>query len=440
MEDELQTGKDAMNGYTQPPKPPILTREWNTEMDRITDSHEIAADKLEVLYGGERAFEVWRDTLLKAEKSIRLYTYYFKSAGKTGKELLDILERKARAGVTVRILAARYAQLACGLKDVLRLRRAGCEVILAGNIWFPFPGRTLIQRRHRLVAPVPEHLLLPLRGKPRGKHRLVDCSLHVKVLVTDGATAIAGGRNIHENYFRRWEDADLYVTGAAAGELAQQFDREFASLGGKGVPEAPPLPIRAARTAVMLRPVISTPWKHRFTTLNTLIHAVSSARRRIDIMTQYIVPPKPLQDALTEAARRGVEVHLITNSLDSGKAVAGGICWYLSSNWYPSLLEAGIHIHEWRGIDRVNYLHTKLFLIDRSLLAIGSFNLSVRSSYLESESLFFLHDRPCLDGAAHLFTHALEKGCTEVTTRSLEGYSSVTRLLQRAAMFFRIYY
>ncbi len=418
----------------------LLSREWNRELDALSGTRESRATRLEVLYDGKEALLRWRETLMGAVHSIRLYTYYFSTRSKSGRELVGIIEQKAREGVAVYILASRYAQISRGFSDVIRLRRAGCKVILIGNIGYPFPGRDKISKRNRLIAPVPPGIRPGTCTKNISGRGLIHYSLHAKMLIVDGETAIVGGRNIHESYFFSWEDADIYMTGPAAVDLSGRFDYEFATLGGTVLHTLPaPLGI-LKQGSIPVRSVLSNPWEHSFTTMNTIIHAVSSARSRIDIMTQYIIPPGPLLEALLAASARGVEIHIITNSLASGKAVAGGLCWYISSNWYKTLLKGGIHIHEWLGRDAPTYLHTKFFLIDRSWLALGSFNLSLRSSYLESEILCALRTEPYTVRASEYFEASLKESCKEILTGDVEKYSIVTRFLQKAALPIKILY
>lgn len=419
---------------------PLLSEGWNRELDELTGTRELEAEELEILHNGQRALEVWRSTLLKARKSIRIYTYYFRSRSAVGRELVGILEQKARSGVSVSIIASRYAQIAMAPRDVTALRRAGCTVLLAGDMGYPLAGRRRASRKNRILIPLPKGLRQGGRDDSDEKPRVIDASLHIKMLIVDGCTAILGGRNIHESYFTSWEDADVFLTGPAAADAANRFDREMASFGGPPPPSDPTRVKAPVSPAIPVRCVLSNPWEHTYETMKALVHAVSSARSSIDIITQYIIPPPPLMNALTAAARRGVDVNIMTNSLKTGKAVAGGVCWYLSSYLYKHLLAANIHIYEWRGEGRASYLHTKLFLMDAQWLAVGSFNLSVRSAYLESEILCCFHDRIRTREAADFFRNSLAQGCREVTSEDVRKYSFLTRLLQRAAQILRIFY
>jgi len=440
MERSSVERRRRMPKETDPQGTRLLSREWNRELDALSGTREGRATRLEVMYDGKHALRRWRETLMGAGHSIRLYTYYFSSRSESGREIVGIIEQKAREGVAVYILASRYAQIACGFTDVIRLRRAGCKVILIGNIGYRFPGRDKTSKRNRLIAPVPPGIRPKRCTKNVSGRGLIDYSLHAKLCIVDRETAIVGGRNIHENYFLSWEDADIYMTGPAAVDLSGRFDYEFATLGGSG-PLHPPAPFGISKQgSVPVRSVLSNPWEHSFTTMDTIVHAVSSARSRIDIMTQYIIPPGPLLEALLTASAKGVEIHIITNSLASGKAVAGGLCWYISSNWYKTLLRGGIHIHEWLGRNARTYLHTKFFLVDRSWLALGSFNLSLRSSYLESEILCALRTEPYTGRASEYFETSLKERSREILKEDIEKYSIVTRFLQKAALPVKILY
>ncbi|MCW5662114.1 MAG: phospholipase D family protein [Burkholderiaceae bacterium] len=137
--------------------------------------------------------------------------YYVIHDDVTGRHLLRALRDAAGRGVRVRLL-------------VDDLYTAGLDPLLLGlaaqpnaevRLFNPFPvGRNSLGAR----------LTASLLDLGRVNHRM-----HNKLLVADGAMAVAGGRNIGDEYFMAHGDAnyidlDAFVVGPAVAQLAASFD------------------------------------------------------------------------------------------------------------------------------------------------------------------------------------------------------------------------
>ena len=102
----------------------------------------------------------------------------------------------------------------------------------------------------------------------------------------------------------------------------------------------------------------------------TLISAIKSAETSVHLTYAYFVPDPQLQDALKDAAQRGVDVKLILpSSTDSWLVFNAG------RSYYASCCAAGVQIYERRDA----LLHAKTALIDGVWSTIGSTNLDWRS-------------------------------------------------------------
>ncbi len=111
------------------------------------------------------------------------------------------------------------------------------------------------------------------------------------------------------------------------------------------------------------------------------------------LISPYFVPTERGTQALVEAAHRGVEITIVTNSLASNDvfAVHG---WY--AKYRQDLVEAGIQLWETKASARIDSkwsftgssrssLHAKVLLIDHRLLFAGSMNWDPRSALLNTE-------------------------------------------------------
>jgi len=300
---------------------------------------------------------------------------------------------------------------------------------------------------------------------PRSNRRM-----HNKSLVVDGAIAIVGGRNLSDEYFEidprtEFADLDMLAHGPIAAEVASAFDlfwndafaRPLASFarpfrsGARSRPPnlAPVLPaemqrfIDAARDGPLLadrrtgrvlpesasaRVVTDRPEKlrrRRGRGEQRLFHALTAelaaARHEAVFVTPYFVPRAEGVEALSALCARGVGVTVITNSLAATNhiVVHGGYAPYRRE-----LLRAGVRLFEARpdtAISRltgetVGYtLHSKLAIIDRRRIMVGSLNLDPRSTELNAELGIFI-DSPLLSErlartlAAMLPQHAYSVG------------------------------
>ena len=164
-----------------------------------------------LLPNGDQALDARLALLRRAEHSIDAQ-YYLINADDSGLQFLRALRDAAERGVRVRLL-------------VDDLYSAGEQPLFAGLAAHP-------NVELRLYNPLPvrsggftTRLLLSLHEFERINQRM-----HNKLLIADGVFAIAGGRNIGDEYFMRGADTnfidmDLLATGPVVGELAAVFDR-----------------------------------------------------------------------------------------------------------------------------------------------------------------------------------------------------------------------
>ena len=127
----------------------------------------------------------------------------------------------------------------------------------------------------------------------------------------------------------------------------------------------------------MVRAIGSTPDDPHSLIYLTLISAISKSESHVYLTNAYFVPDPQLLDALTNAARRGVDVRLVL----PGKSDAS-IPFHAGRSHYSTLLRAGVKIYERRGA----MLHAKTATIDGVWSCVGSTNLDWRS-FLHNDEL-----------------------------------------------------
>jgi cardiolipin synthase A/B len=108
----------------------------------------------------------------------------------------------------------------------------------------------------------------------------------------------------------------------------------------------------------------------------TLLTAIRTAEKSVRITAAYFVPTKQEMEALLDAVKRGVDVHLLLPARsDSPLSLA------VAHSHYLELLEGGVKIHETPNV----ILHSKTVVVDGVWSAIGSSNFDHRSVIFNDE-------------------------------------------------------
>jgi len=431
------------------------------------------ADRVEFLETGDKAKDTILSLIRSAKRQINLQTYTLGDRG-AGRVISDELVKKAGEGVEVNLILNADTQYPTSPLGTLRLKfnRVLAEWTGHAPVKTPEPespaqstaesprpaesrqGMSVVLFSGRKPAgpeednkDFTEHWLSRLVASKAGKDEtlpswlssfqgpgglpalpLLDFAIHEKILVVDGERAVVGGRNMEEVYFSGWTDLDLYLEGPVVAEVQKGFLRSFREMAEAEPTSRNPSDVfgdfgQAQGPSCLF--VQSRPWNREYGTLLSLVQAIQSCKKNFYVSSQYIVLPQGLLlDALLDAAKRGVDVRVFTNSARTAQQVNLGAGYYLSLNYVKTLLDAGVRVWEYKGFpgeeDRQPYLHCKEFLMDGELAAVGSFNLSLRSCYVESENLVFVQDQDLAAARQRRFVSRLETMGREITPERLE--------------------
>jgi putative cardiolipin synthase len=113
---------------------------------------------------------------------------------------------------------------------------------------------------------------------------------------------------------------------------------------------------------------------------------VSKAKKKVLILSPYMIPTTRARDLFQGLVDRGVKITIITNSLKSTDnlfAQAG----YKSAK--DAMIEMGIELYEYNLVDTT---HAKTAVIDDEIVLIGTYNLDPRSSKLNREVGLMIKD------------------------------------------------
>jgi cardiolipin synthase len=106
--------------------------------------------------------------------------------------------------------------------------------------------------------------------------------------------------------------------------------------------------------------------------------AITAARHSIHLSNAYFVPDELAVKALVAAARRGVDVRIIT----PGKIIDSDVVRAASRDQWGTLLAAGVKMAEYQP----TMYHVKSLVVDSLLVSVGSTNFDNRSFSLNDEA------------------------------------------------------
>ena len=227
---------------------------------------------------------------------------------------------------------------------------------------------------------------------------------HRKIVVIDGKIGYIGGMNIAQRYLTGvhggdWRDTHLRITGTACQDLQQIFLDDWRKLSSAADIDLPTLYLSRADTAsaIQTQPaegiklmlsavqiIASDPEDSQSPILHAMIQLVEAAQQYIYIQSPYFLPPKELQYALCQAAKRGVDVRLMIPKRGDRSIFIS----YASRSYLKPLLAAGVKVY----FHTFGFIHAKAWVADDKIATVGSSNIDFRSFTQSSEVNAFVYD------------------------------------------------
>ena len=345
---------------------------------------------------GEDFWEALLRELRKAEKFIFM-EYFIIQEGKMWNAVLDIMKEKAAAGVDVRLM---YDDL--------------------GTI------QTLPPHYYRQMeeAGIKCAVFNPFRPRLNSMFNYRD---HRKITVIDGDVGFCGGLNLADEYinayerYGHWKDTAVMVRGDAVKSFTMMFlqmwnitERQPEDY-AKYLTEKQP---GFSRKDGYIIPYGDSPFDHENVGEEVYFHILNHAKKYVHIMTPYLILDNEMIDALTRAAKGGIEVQIIMPHIPD-KPYA----FYLAKTYYEELIAGGVEIYEYTP----GFVHAKVFTSDDDTATVGSINLDFRSLYLHFENGVFIYDNPEVQKVEEDFQNTLAK-CHKVTMTEVRNRSTFVKI------------
>ena len=308
------------------------------------------------------------DSLLRAikeaQESIHIQFYIFKDDN-IGKEILDVLKKKAKSGVEVRFLYDSVGSR--GLKsDTLKsLKNSGIKVGEFFPSWFKVINLNINYRNHR------------------------------KIVVIDNSIGFVGGYNVGDEYlgrnkrFGNWRDTHIRIIGSSVKDLNLRFltdwryttgenikleyvlknNSNYVFEGDKGVQIVSSGPDLVDKDEIKLG----------------YLKMFQKAQKYIYIQSPYLILDTSVMDTLKIASLSGVDVKIMI----PGKPDHPFVYW-ANLSYAGDLMKYGIKVYHY---DKNSFLHSKAVVVDDEICSIGTANLDIRSFELNFEVNAFVYSK-----------------------------------------------
>lgn len=347
--------------------------------------------------------EMLQDLIIELEnaKEFIFLEYYIIERGVVWNQILEILERKVKQGVEVRVMYDGMCMLyKLPYRYVKTLQKMGIQA--------------------KIFSPI-----VPLLSTHQNNRD------HRKILVIDGRISYCGGINLADEYmneiqlFGHWKDNAIKLSGDAVKsftvmflqmwDITEQKTEEY----GKYIHESYETKINKELGYVI--PYNDDPLNHEDIAEDVYMDMLSKAKRYVHIMTPYLVIDYEMANAIMFAAKRGVDVKLMIPHIPDKKVI-----YDIARTYYPDFLSAGVKIYEYEP----GFVHAKTFVADDERAVVGTINLDFRSLFEHFECATFIYKNPVIGAIEKDYQETLKK-CIEVTPEYYKNIPIHKRIVGR---------
>jgi len=315
-------------------------------------------NEIEILRNGEQTFpEIFR-TIENARHHVHL-EYYIIENDRIGNYLRELLIRKAKEGVEVRLIFDDVGSWELKKKFIRSMSDAGVMVDCFMKVRFPMLTSRVNYRNHR------------------------------KILVVDGDTAFVGGLNFADRYqdgvpgIGPWRDTHLKVIGGGATALQIIFMADWYFVSKeilKGHEYFKPFKSGNGKLVQMTASGPDSDWE---SISQAYFSAIATATDYVYISTPYLMPTADIVTALKTSALGGVDVRIIVPGLSDAITPKWG-----TNSYIEELVESGVKVYFYKG----GFTHSKVIVADGIFSSVGTANLDFRSLETNFEVNAMIYD------------------------------------------------
>ncbi len=372
----------------------LILYNLNEEESVITDNNDVR-----VYTDGREKFNALITEMEHAVNYIHI-EYYIIRNDELWAEIEEVLVRKVKQGVEIRVLFDSMGCREMHKKDWKRMEAAGIKVAE----FFPaILGKLQLRINYR-------------------NHR--------KIVVIDGRIGFVGGFNVGREYlglsekFGYWRDTHLCIEGSAVTTLAMRFvlDWNYASKENLFLEDRLydiPVYVRNGKDAVQI--ISSGPDSKSKGVRNNYLRLISMAKDHIYLQTPYFIPDDSIWDALRIAARSGVDVRIMIPCMPDHPFV-----YWATYSYIGDMIDAGAKCYIYNN----GFLHAKGIAVDGLVSCYGTANMDIRSFKLNFEVNATIYSARTTKKLEEAFENDIRKS-TLVTGRMYKERGLVIRIKEQ---------
>lgn len=384
--DTSKMGEIAINFFNKDGYSPVTK---NNQVSLFTDGNEMFDGMIKDIKNA------------KETVNVEFYTFY---NDEIGNQILDLLIKKAKEGVQVRVIYDAWGSMGATKTWFDQLRQAGGQVL-------PFITSRNMITRYR-----------------------INYHLHRKIVVIDGRISWTGGFNIGDQYlgkskkFGNWRDSQVRIDGSASLILQERFvmdwnasienDAQIITFNHLLFPDLDETEIAPGDVATQI--VSDGPDRYEQYMHNGMMRLMLLSRKRLWIQTPYLIPDDAMFATWQTIAMSGVDVRIMIPCMPDHPFI------YRATQWYANeLTRYGVKIY----IYNKGFLHAKTVIVDDDYSSVGSMNQDYRSYDLNFEDCAVFYDKKFTQEMIDTFKKDMEDS-TLLTKEMIKKQGRLLRTLQ----------
>ena len=330
-------------------------RRWKgliTYLEMSTDNYITSNNDIQLYFTGKEFFSNLKKEIANAKKFINMEYFIFQFDG-IGKEIADLLIKKANEGVEVNLIIDGVNLANFKLKRYFK--NTGVNLYLFFRTYIPLFNVRINYRDHR------------------------------KVSIIDNRVAFVGGMNIGDEYLGKgkigyWRDTSVKIYGDIVSSFEKEFYFSLSIVKNKYLRDekiSNEISLKYEEDDNVYMQVISSGPNYEFPAIrDNYIKLIQEARKSVFIQTPYFVPDDLLLDTLKSAVLSGIDVKImIPNKADHP------FIYWINQYYVGELLRLGANIYRYEN----GFIHSKTILVDEEVVSVGTCNFDYRSFYLNFE-------------------------------------------------------
>lgn len=321
----------------------------NTSLSKLTSNNHFM-----LFNSGESFFKSLVENIKNAKSSIYM-EYYIFDDDQIGKPIYDLLIKKAKEGVKIKIIIDGVGSKRVKKSRIRELRANGIEI----QVFFP------------------SYLPFSEIGNLRANYRN-----HRKMTIIDNKMCYSGGINIGEDYVGKgrlgeWQDIGFALRGESVVEYLHNFEVSWKFLKKDTNDDYTSISVDVKEYPTNFIQVIGSGPNYDFERIRDInLYLINNARKNIVIQTPYFVPDDTVLNALKRALLSGVNV-----IINVPKVGDHAFVYWANQYFLGQLLKLGAKVYKYNG----GFIHSKLVMVDGEIVFTGTANFDYRSMYQNFE-------------------------------------------------------